>query len=57
MRQKHIDTCPVETLHFKLYRDDGLDVLINGEQNLEVFEEHLNGLHQNLQWTVKWGRE
>ena len=55
--QKHIDTCPVETLHFTLYRDDGWDILINGEQDLAAFEEHLNNLHQNLQWTVKCGRE
>ena len=55
--QKHIDTCPVETLHFTLYRDDGLDVLLNGEQDLDAFVEHLNGLHQNPQWTVKCGHE
>jgi hypothetical protein len=55
--QKHIDTCPVETLHFTLYIDDGLDVLLNGEQDLDAFVEHLNSLHQNLQWTVKCGRE
>ena len=55
--QKHIDTCPVETLHFTLYRDDGWDILINGEQDLAAFEEHLNNLQQNLQWTVKCGRE
>ena len=55
--QKHIDTCPVDTLHFTLYRDDGLDVLLNGEQDIGTFQEHLNNLHQNLQWTVKCGRE
>jgi hypothetical protein len=47
----------VETLHFTLYRDDGLDVLLNGEQDLAAFDEHINGLHQNLQWTVNCGCE
>ena len=55
--QLHVDTCPVDTLHFTLYRDDGLDVLMNGEQDLQTFQNHLNNLHPNLTWTVKSGRE
>ena len=53
--QLHVDTCPVDTLHFTLFRDDGLDVLMNGEQDLQTFQNHLNNLHPN--WTVKSGRE
>ena len=44
----HLDTCPVQTLQFQLYRDDGFDVLVNGEQDLQVFQDHLNQLHPNL---------
>ena len=55
--QKHLDTCPVDTLHFTLYRDDALDILLNGEQDLEAFKNHLNNLHPNLTWTVECGTE
>ena len=55
--QMHVDTCPVDTLHFILYRDDGLDVLLNGEQDLQALHDHMNSLHPNLTWTVKCGRE
>merc|ERR1711923_40916 len=34
--QKHLDTCPVQTLHFVLYRDDGFDLLRNGEQEIRI---------------------
>ena len=54
---KHLDTCPVQTLYFQLYRDDGFDVLLNAEQDLGTFEDHLNNLHPNLQWTLKCGLE
>jgi hypothetical protein len=54
--QLHVDTCPVDTHHFTLYRDDGQDVLINGEQDPQTFQNHLNNLHPNLTWTVKSGR-
>ena len=55
--QKHLDTCPVETLHFLLYRDDGLDVLLNGDDDLQLLEDHLNNIHPNLTWTLGHGRE
>jgi hypothetical protein len=55
--EKHLDTCPVDTLHFTLYRDDGMDVLMNGEDDLQQMEGHLNNLHPNLTWTLGHGRE
>ena len=55
--QTHVDTCPVDTLHLTLYRDDALDVLLNGEQDLDAFKVHLNNLHPNLNWTVECGTE
>ena len=30
---------------------------MNGEQDLQEFQDHLNNLHPNLTWTVKCGRE
>ena len=37
--QRHLETCPVDTLHFTLYSDDGLDILINGEQDCLQYED------------------
>ena len=55
--EKHLNTCPVDTLHFILYRDDGLDILLNGEDELQGMEDHLNNLHPNLTWTLGHGKE
>ena len=55
--QQHVDTCPADTLHFTLYRDDGLDVLLNGEEELRIFKDHMNNLHPNLTWTMECGKE
>ena len=55
--EKHINTCPVDTLHFMLYRDDAFDVLLNGQQELRIFQDHLDNLHPNLNWTLKSGPE
>ena len=55
--QMHADTCPVDTLYFMMYRDGRLDILLKGEQDLQLFKDHMNGLHPNLSWTAKCGRE
>ena len=56
--QKHLDDCPVDTLHFTLYRDDGLDILLNGEEDgIRRLKEHMNNLHPNLSWTMEYGKE
>ena len=55
--QKHLDTCPVDTLHFNLYRDDGWDILTNGPQERRILEDHLDSLHPNLTWTVECAKE
>ena len=39
---KHLQTCPVETLHFSFYRDDGLDILPKGEDDLPTLKEHFD---------------
>ena len=55
--EKHVDTCPVETISFSIYRDDGLDVLLRGERDLPQFQTHLNNLHPNLTFETKSGKE
>ena len=55
--QKHLDTSPISTLHFQLYRDDACDILLNGAQEKRILQEQLNSLHQNLNWTVECGKE
>ena len=55
--QKHLDTCPVDTLHFNLYRDDGWDTLTNVPQERRILEDHLDSLHPNLTWTVECAKE
>ena len=42
--------CPVEKLQFSIYRDDGLDILLNGEDDLPTLKEHFNNLQPNLEW-------
>ena len=34
--EKHLDTCPLETVHFLLYSDNGLDWLRSGEQEIRI---------------------
>ena len=55
--EKHVDTCPVETVHFSIYRDDGLDILVNGEMDLQQYKDHLNNLHPNLTFDIRSGKE
>ena len=55
--KKHVETCPVETEGFTIYRDDGWELLIKGEQDLPQYLEHLEGLHPNIKWETKYGRE
>ena len=55
--QKHLDSNPVNSLHFMLYRDDGWDVLLNGDQDKRILEDHLNNLHTNLTWTLECVKE
>ena len=55
--EKHVNTCSVETVHFSIYRDDGLDILIKGEKDLEQFENRLNNLHPNLSFETINGKE
>ena len=55
--QKHLDTYPLSSLHFHLYRDDGIDLLMNGDQQRRILEDHLHNLHENLTWTVECVKE
>ena len=57
LTEKHLQTCPVETLHFSIYRDDGLDILPGGEEDLPALVQHFNSLHQNLSWEFNHGKE
>ena len=54
--EHHMNTCPIETLHFSLYRDDALEIL-NKEEEKRIFSDHLNNLHPNLTWSVDCGTE
>jgi hypothetical protein len=55
--EKHLQTCPVETVHFSIYRDDGLDILPGGENDLPALVQHFDSLHPNLDWEFKHGKE
>jgi hypothetical protein len=47
----------VETPNFSVYRDDGLDILTNGEEDLPILKEHFDNLHPNLKWEFNQGKE
>ena len=55
--EHHINTCTVDTLKFHLYRDDGIDIILSGDQDKERLVNHLNNLHPNLTWTVDIAKE
>ena len=55
--KKHVETCPVETVGFTIYRDDAFELLIKGETDLPEYLEHLDSLHPNIKWETKCGRE
>ena len=55
--EKHIPTGPVATVHFYIYRDNGLDILPGGEKDLPALVQHFNSLHPNLDWEFKHGKE
>ena len=54
---KHLQTSPVETVHFSIYSDDGLDILPGGENDLPSLVQHFNNLHPNLEWEFNHGKE
>ena len=54
--KKHVETCPVETCDFSIYRDDGLEILLN-KDDLQTYLDHLASLHLNVKWETKSGRE
>ena len=49
---QHVDTCQVETLKFSIYRDDGLDLLLNAKRDIDEYKMHLNSLHPNTHSTL-----
>ena len=53
----HVDTCPVDTLSFSIYQDDGLDVFTKFEKDLTKFQNHLENLHENLSFDLRYGRK
>ena len=57
LTDKHLRTCPVETLHFSIYRDDAFDSLPNGEEDLAGLIEHYDSLHRNIDWEFNHGKE
>ena len=54
--EKQSKNCPVG-VDFSIYRDDGLDVLKNGDADLPAFVDHLESLHPNLSWETVCGKE
>ena len=38
--QLHLDTYALDTLHFSLYQDDGLDFLVKGQQEKRILKDH-----------------
>ena len=50
--KKHIETNRIDSVLFTIYRDDGKDILLNGEQDANALKEHMDNLHENLEWDV-----
>ena len=42
---------------FSIYRDDGLDLLLHGERDIQEYKNHLNPLHQNIKFDIRHGKE
>ena len=42
---------------FTIYRDDGLDLLLNSSRDFLEFKTHLNSLHPNINFDVRHGKE
>ena len=38
---------------FRIFRDDGWDILVNPEEDLPKFEEILQDLHPMIDWEIK----
>ena len=55
--QKHVETCPVEMAGYMIYRDDCFELLMKGEKDLPEYLDHLDGLHPNIKWETKYGRD
>ena len=47
----------VEHTGFRIFRDDGWDILINADQDLPKFEDMLESLHPSIKWTVEVSKE
>lgn len=47
----------MDHIDFSIYRDDSWDILKNGENDLQAYEDQLDSLHPNLKWTTKYGKE
>ena len=55
--KKHIETNTIDSVLFKIYRDDGLDILCKGTQDEQAFKEHMNALHGNIEWDINVASE
>ena len=49
---KHIETNHIDSVIFSIYRDDSLDILRNGSLDEQNYKEHMDNLHDNIEWDV-----
>ena len=55
--KKHIETNQIDSVLFSIYRDDGWNVLNRSELDEENYKNHMNSLHENIQWDINVASE
>ena len=55
--RKHLETSNIDSLLYSIYRDDGLDVLPQGLEVQDDYQQHLDSLHPNLKWDLTCASE
>ena len=55
--RKHLATSNIDSILYSIYRDDEVDILTNGLEDQQSYQEHLDSLHRNLKWDLACGKE
>ena len=52
-----MDSSNIDSVLFSIYRDDGVDILVNGKTDQQAYQREMDSLHPNLKWDLTCEKE